>query len=139
MKSTRHPTGFTLIEAIGAVVLLSVAVPPMLWAIREAHIQRVDPVLVSRARWLVSDKLEEILADRNSSTRGFDYVVNGNYPAEPGIAGSPGFSRSVSIVETDADLSGPGTGYKKVNVEVEWLDGRGLAQSLTVATVVTEY
>ena len=50
VRRRQHPPGFTLIETIAAVVMLSIAVPPMMWAINEAHMQRVNPVLVSRAR-----------------------------------------------------------------------------------------
>ena len=58
-KSRRH--GFTLIEAIAVIILMSVAIPPMMWSIREAHISRANPVLASRARWLAVSKLEESL------------------------------------------------------------------------------
>src|SRR5436190_19888374 len=87
--------GFTLIEAIIAIVVLTIAIPPMLWSIREANIKRISPMMVSKARWLATEKLEDIIADRHSSTRGYSYLVPANYPAEASIAGSPGFTRSV--------------------------------------------
>ena len=127
---------------IAAVVLLSLAIPPMLWALREGSHQRVAPVQTSRARWLAGEKLEDIIADRHSPSRGYAYVMVANYPPEaaiPGSGGAPGFSRSVSIVETGADLAAAGTGYKTVTVTVSWEDGRGEPRSLELATVVTDY
>ena len=73
--------GFTLIESIAAVVILAIAVPPMMFAVRDAHVQRVNPMLVSKARWLATEKLEDVIADRHCDSRGFDYLTGGNYPA----------------------------------------------------------
>ena len=40
MTAPRRPrAGFTLIETIAAIVILSLAIPPMLWAVREAHLK----------------------------------------------------------------------------------------------------
>jgi Tfp pilus assembly protein PilV len=135
----RRLRSFTLLETIAAVVLLGVGIPPLLWAIREAHVQRVNPVMASTARWLVTEKLEDVLADRHSTTRGYDYLVSGNYPAEVSVAGFSGFSRSVTLTETTADLVTPGEGYMTVTVEVSWTDATSTVRTLSVSTVVTEY
>jgi Tfp pilus assembly protein PilV len=129
--------GLTLIEAIAAIVV--VGVPPVMMAVREAAVRRVDSVQAGRARWLAGEKLEDVIADRQSATRGYAYVVAGNYPAEPGVAGFTGFARSVAIAETGASLVGVGTGYKRVTVTVTWTDHRGQTRSLALATVVTDY
>ena len=138
---TRRHTqnGFTLIEAITAIVILSLAVPPMMWAIRSAHVQRVNPMMASRARWLATEKLEDVIADRHSESRGYDYLNSSNYPDESPVSGFPGFSRRVVFNETGADLSSPGNGYMTVTVEVSWADASQQQQTLTVSTVVTEY
>ena len=104
---TRTRRGFTLVEAVAAIVILAVAVPPMLWAIRSAHVQRVNPVLASRARWVAVEKLEEIIRDRHSTTRGYPHLQPGNYPPEAPVPGSPGFRREVELTETGADLARP--------------------------------
>ncbi len=136
---TPRRSGFTLIETIAAIVILAVAVPPMLWSIRDAHSQRVSPMLASKARWLAAEKLEDLIADRHSTTRGYDYLIAANYPAEPSVSGYPPFSRSVSFAETLADLSTPGDGYMTVTVDVDWTDASATARTLTISTVVTEY
>ena len=110
------------------------------WIAVEAQpVRRADPTLVIRARWLASEKLEMIIADRHSASRGYPYVTSGNYAAEPSVAGFAGFSRSVSVSETGADLVGAGTGYKNVAVSVSYTNGSGQAQTFRLATVLTEY
>jgi prepilin-type N-terminal cleavage/methylation domain-containing protein len=136
---TVRQTGFTLIETIAAIVILAIAMPPMLFAIRDAHVQRVNPMLASQARWLATEKLEDILADRHSDSRGWDYLTAGNYLVEPSVSGFPAFSRSVSLTETGPDLLAPGNGYMTVTVQVSWVDATGSARTLSISTVVTEY
>ncbi|MDY7107213.1 MAG: prepilin-type N-terminal cleavage/methylation domain-containing protein [Planctomycetota bacterium] len=137
--STARGNGFTLIETIAAIVILAVALPPMLFAIRDAHVQRVNPVLASQARWLATEKLEDVLADRHSDTRGWDHLTAGNYPAEPTVSGFPAFSRTVSLTETGPDLVTAGEGYMTVTVAVSWEDATSTARTLSISTVVTEY
>ena len=138
MKKTRRH-GFTLIEAIAVIVLMTVAIPPMMWSIQEAHVNRANPVLASRGRWLAVSKLEDVIADRNSTTRGYNYLVTGNYPAEPTITGYPGFSRTVSFNETLADLTTAGDGYMNVTVAISWTDAQGTSRTLNISTVLTEF
>lgn len=138
-RSHRLLPGLTLIETIVAMVVLAVAVPGTLWAIRDAAVQRVAPLRSSKARWLVTEKLEDIVADRNSTTRGYAYVLTGNYPSEASISGFPGFTRTTTIAETAADLVSAGTGYKKVTVSVGWTDTKGVARQVSISTVLTDY
>ena len=128
-----------MVEAIAAIVVLAIAIPPTMWAIREAHVQRVNPRMASTARWLAVEKIEDAIADRHSTTRGYAYVVNANYAAESPVSGLAGFNRSVSVTETGADLVSAGTGCKRVVVTVSWTDATSTSRSLTLTTVVTDY
>jgi len=128
-----------MVEAIAAIVVLAIAIPPTMWAIREAHVQRVNPRMASTARWLAVEKIEDTIADRHSTTRGYGYVVNANYAAESPVTGFTGFTRSVSVTETGADLASAGTGYKRVTVTVGWTDATSTSRTLTLTTVVTDY
>jgi hypothetical protein len=129
----------TLIESIGAIVILSIAIPPMYWSIRESEYQRVNPVLASRARWLASSKLEDIIADRASTTRGYAYLIPGNYPVESSITGYPGYTRTVTLTETEVDLQTAGSGFMTVDVQVDYTDAGGDTRSMTISTVLTDY
>lgn len=130
---------FTLIETVAALIVLALAVPPMLFAIRRATADRVDPLRFSRAQWLATEKLEEVIADRHSATRGYGHLIDAKYPDEMPIALDPDYERSVSIVERAADLQSAGTEYKIVTVSVAWTDAAGTRRTLDVATVLTEY
>ncbi len=130
---------FTLIEMIAAMVVLAVAIPPMLFALRQATIDRIDPVRFSQARWLATERLEDVLADWRSATRGYDYIAQANYRDESPVPDHPAFSRSVRITETGPDLRTAGAGCKTVTVAVHWTDSRGRLRTLDVATVVTEW
>jgi prepilin-type N-terminal cleavage/methylation domain-containing protein len=138
---------FTLIETVMAIIILAVGVPPMLWAVSQAQNDRANPVLFSRARWLAVEKLEDIIADRHSATRGYSYLRDHEtgaqnwYPDEnPGdISGYPGYGRTVTMNEKEADLATDGTGYMVVDVAVTWTDTNNNAQSLAISTVLTEY
>ncbi|MFN8815366.1 MAG: prepilin-type N-terminal cleavage/methylation domain-containing protein [bacterium] len=132
-------SGFTLIEAIAAIVILAVALPPIFIAIADAQRRHSGPVLLERARWLAAEKLEDVIADWHSATRGYAYITSVNYPAEAVIAGFPGLSRSTSISETGPNLIAAGAGYKTVTVSVTFPDANGSTLSFELATVITDY
>lgn len=138
-RAPHRPGAFSLIEAIIAIVILSVAVPAMFWAVRDAAERRAEPVMLNRARWLAAEKIEDVLADRANPSRGYAYVVAANYPAESPVAGFAGFARQVTVAERGPDLVGAGTGYKVVTVRVDYAGARGAARAFELAAVVTDY
>jgi hypothetical protein len=127
---------FTLTEAIAAVVILAVAMPPMLWALQEAHLGRAGRILATRAVWLAAERIEDIIADRHAS--GFNAVDPGSYAPEDPVPGFPGFSRSVSVSHTGADLVSPGTTHARVAVRVSYTDGRGIPRTVELETVLAD-
>lgn len=135
----RERNGLTIIETIIAIVVLSLAIPPVLWTIQESHHHRSNVVLALRARWLAEEAIEDVIADRYSTTRGYGYLQEANYPSEDSVPGFPGFRRRVLIVSTGPDLSTPGDGYKVVTVNVSWTGAEGVERTLSLGTVVTEY
>jgi type II secretory pathway pseudopilin PulG len=130
---------FSLIDTLAAIVLISVAAPLMLLAIGQSTLRRATATQAITARWLLSEKLESITADRHSTTRGYTYLTTANYPAEATVAGYPNFTRTTTITETTADLTTPGTGYKTVTVTVTWIDPTAGTRTSTLSTVVTDY
>ena len=142
----RRRRGFTLIETAAAVIILATAVPPMLWAIQESHATRANPVLFSTARFLAIEKMEDIIADRHSraASRGYTYLVVGNYAAENPVTDFPQFGRTVSFTDHGPwDNTGPswsvGTGYRETTVTLTWENTSGKTQTLAISTIITDY
>lgn len=136
MKTRR---AFTLIEAIAAVVVVGIAVPPLLWSLGQAHTGRANQILASQARWLAAEGLETALADRHCPSRGYDYLTPANYPAEAQVGGFEQFRRDLSFHETAVDLVTPGEGFLRVTCTVGYTDSAGRARDVSIATVVTDY
>ncbi len=130
-------------ETVSAIVILSVAVPPMLWAVRGAQRQRINPMLASQARWLAAEKLEDIIADRHSThvSLGWGNLNTTTYPAEIPVATDPGFQRSCTFLETLANLTTADAdgGYMNVTVTITLTNAEGNSRSLAISTVLTEY
>jgi prepilin-type N-terminal cleavage/methylation domain-containing protein len=136
---TKPRRAFTLTECVAVILVISIAFPPIMWAVSRAHTARVSPARFSIARWLAAEKLEDIIGDRNSLTRGYSYLTAAHYPAEASITGYPGFSRSVSLTETGADLVTAGAGYMNATVTVTFTDGAGVSRSFPLAVILTNY
>lgn len=137
-RAPRRAGGVTLVEMIAAMVILSVAVPPTLWAVRQAQLRRLAPVHAERARWLAIERLEGVIADHGAPTRGYAFVQNAAYPDEAALAGFPGFSRRVRIVETGPDLATSGADCKTVTVTVEYDDPAVGRRSVVLSTVLAK-
>lgn len=131
--------GFSLIEAIIAIVILSVAIPPMFWAVRDAADRRAEPVMLARARWLAAEKIEDLIADRHCPGRGYGHLVSANYPAEASVPGFAGFARQVEIAERSVNLTSAGTGYKVATVRVTYPGARGAVRTFELAAVLADY
>ncbi|MHC4415052.1 MAG: type IV pilus modification PilV family protein [Planctomycetota bacterium] len=142
--ATARRHGFTLIETVAAIVILALAVPPMLWAVREAQHKRANPMMASRARWLAIERLEDVIADRHSGDGllGYDNLAGSS---ETPITGFPAFDRTVTINKhgpwdnVGKAWSGVGTDYATVTVDIDWTDADGNAQTLSISTVLTKY
>jgi type II secretory pathway pseudopilin PulG len=128
-----------MIELVATIVLIGVAAPALLTAVRDATARRASVQQQVVARWLACEKLEDVIADRHSTTRGWSYIVAANYAAEPAVTGFPAYSRSVTILDTASDLATAGTGYRTVTVTVTYPDARDGTKAITLATVLTDY
>ena len=117
----------TIIEVVMALVILSIALPPLVTSFVEASMQSIYPANASVASFLAIERMEEIVARRYRGTDGYAAVTAANFAAESPVPGFPGFNRSVAVSYTDASLAPAGTdqGYKKVRVVVTWNNGAG--------------
>ena len=112
---TTAPRGFTLVEVAILIVIAGIAVLPLAMLFATTSIRSSDARSASVAAQLAQAKLEEITADRSASTRGFSYVVAGNYPPETPIPAFPAFQRSVVVAP---DSTYDGVTFRTVSVTV---------------------
>jgi Tfp pilus assembly protein PilV len=126
----------TLVDVIATMVLIAIAVPPMMIALRDSAQRYTDNYQRIAARWLAAEQLETILADRSHAGRGYAYVTTANYTDQ--TIGP--FARSTTVTEVSTNLSATqaGSGVKRVTVQIQWNALRS-PQTLQLATVITDY
>ncbi len=128
----------TIIEVVAAIVILSIALPPMMQAFAEASSQTIQPSLAAVASFLAIDRMEEVVARRYRGTDGYTAISTANFPAEAPVTGFASFNRTVNISFVDHSLATVGTdqGYKKVEVVVTWNGG---AESIAIEHVFADF
>src|SRR4051812_2089896 len=92
-RPSRSRRGLTLLEVVATIVILGIAAPALLMTVRDATVRRASVQQQTVARWLICEKLEDIIADRHSTTRGWTYIAAANYPAETTVNGFTAYSR----------------------------------------------
>lgn len=128
----RGAAGFTLIEVVLILVMAAVALLPLSMLFANSSIHSSDAHAATVAAQLAEARMEEITADKNSSTRGFAYLAAANYPPENPVAAFPGYSRSVSVAP---DSVYDGVTFRTVAVTVT---GPGIGP-VTLTTWFTNY
>lgn len=128
----------TIVEVAMAVVILGGALVPLVGAFSEAARATIGPVEASTAAFLVTERMEQIVAARYRSAGGYANVVAGSFPNEASVSSFTAFARSVTVQEVAADLTTPqsGSGIKKVTVTVTWQGG---ARQVAVCRVFTDF
>ncbi len=124
--------GFTLIETIITLVVLSIAAVGVLSVFSSGMKGSTDPLLLSQGLHLAQEKMEETKVLQRAG--GFPAVVagSGTFPA-PFNA----YSWVCAVDCVDAALNpAPCTEYKRVTVTVSWNSG---AESLSLVTLITNY
>ena len=131
---TPDSKGFTLIETIITLVVLSIAAVGVLSVFTVGIKGSADPLLLNQAISLAQEKMDTIIGDRQNTARGYAWIVAADYNANPlkyqpenPVAGFPAFNRSVNIYcVTAADLNtgtlaGPpcASGYAHITVTVK--------------------
>lgn len=141
-------SGFTLIETIITLVVLSIAAVGVLSVFTVGIKGSANPLVAEQAVQLAQEKMDMIIADRENPAVGFGFahIVPGSYPAEPaGSFGFAGFSRTtniycVNLADLITSVGAPGgagcaSGYTHVTVTV----ANTLISSVSVETIVTNY
>jgi prepilin-type N-terminal cleavage/methylation domain-containing protein len=140
-RGLRNPRskGFTLIETIITLVVLSIAAVGVLSVFTIGIQASADPLALNRAVSLAQAKTEDVIALRKSG--GFNAVVADPGGAFPAPFGAYAWARTVDCV-TAADVNTPtgappcASGYARARVTVSWNAG---ADSVVLTTLVSSY
>jgi Tfp pilus assembly protein PilV len=123
--------GMTLIEVIIIVVVLGIAVPALMSLMSSTLFHSGKSAILSQSTMFAQERIEEIIADKKSDSRGYGYVVTpGRY-----LSDSPasGFTRTVAVQTTGMTYNG--VPYAHVEVTVSHDD----IPNITLSTWLTEY
>ncbi len=122
-RNTRRAA--TIIEIVAAIVILSIALPPLISSFADAALQSIHPSQAVVASFLATERMEEMIARRNRASDGYAALTTANYPSEAPVSGFAGYNRTVTISFVDDQLAAqPGdVGYKLVRVTVDWNGG----------------
>jgi prepilin-type N-terminal cleavage/methylation domain-containing protein len=142
-RTRKSQGGFTLIETIITLIVLSIAAVGVLSVFTTGIKGSANPLLVDQATQLAQEKMDMILGDRLNTAFGFAHIIPANYAAETPVAGFAGFNRSVAIFCVNAgtlntdNLTAPpcASGYAHVTVQVY----SAVTGSVTVEGLVTNY
>lgn len=124
--------GFTLPEVVLILVIAAVAVLPLGMLFANTSIRSGEARSATVMAQLAEAKMEEIAADKSSPSRGFSYLIAGNYPAENPVAAFPGYSRTVSFAP---DSLFDGVTFRTVSVTV----AHASVPAVTLTTWFTSY
>jgi prepilin-type N-terminal cleavage/methylation domain-containing protein len=118
-------SGYSLVEVLVAIALLSLAILPMVGMFDAALRAATLGGNYDKARALANEKLEEVRAlPYNNPSGGADSVIEKYPPATPASGTEGIFTYTVQTSFVDAGFSNPGdsspTSQMRVEVEVEW-------------------
>ncbi len=119
----------TIIELVMAIVIMSIALPPMMASFADSSRQSIRPSNATVASFLAIDKMEEIVARRYQGTDGYAQI-DSIAGTESSIPDFPLFSRTILIEKVSIDYATGAittslgeTGYKRARVSVGWNGG----------------
>ena len=130
--------GYTLIELMLVIVVVVMAFPALLNVFAQLGRDSARPDLHTAALDLAREKMEILAADKFNISRGYAYLVAGNYPDESPVSGFL-FNRTVTFSDvSSADLSttSAGSGYRKATVTVRW---QADSASVSLSSVFTDH
>lgn len=132
----RNQKGLSMLEAVLGVLVISVGFLGLIPLMSSATANALSSDHNVTSTFLGEELAETLIADKQF--RGYNYIVNANYPAQQMTGNLSQYRRSVNITEVNqTDLTTPqaGSGYKRIDVTVTW----NSSQSVVTTTLLTNY
>lgn len=124
MKAPTGEGGFSLMELILVILILSISLLPLISQVVQTTVHGADGQALTTATFLAREKLELVETESGSAAVDYAGIRNSRYPDENAIPDFPGFSRTVRV---SADSLYGGRTYKVVTVTVGAPDGQSVA------------
>ena len=120
-KRTNHEAGFTLVEILLSIFLISAISMSVLSALQVAAGQLLDLRRHEQALTLAEAGMEKVFFYRD--TEGYSYLVSSNFPDETDPDGVSGFTRRYIFASLSSMGKRIGDNMKEITVRVSW--GKG--------------
>jgi prepilin-type N-terminal cleavage/methylation domain-containing protein len=135
---SKQENGFSFIELIMAIVILSIALVSFLGVFSNSLANNTTQQFSIRAAGVAREKMESLLSDRY--THGFDAITEANYPVENLTSPYEGYNirTTVNFVdETDLNTIVASSHYKKTMITISHNDG--LFPPLFFFSIISNY
>ncbi|MCK9419923.1 MAG: type II secretion system GspH family protein [Nitrospirae bacterium] len=139
--------GFTLIETIITLIVLSIAAVGVLSVFTTGMKGSANPLILNQAVSLAQERMDTIIGDRMNPARGYTWITTAVSPylPETPVTGFPAFNRSVTICcvsDVNLNYTPPcalfppcASGYAHITVTVS----NTTVGDIDLDTVVTNY
>lgn len=124
MKPLDNEAGFSLMELILVIMILSVALLPLITQAVQTTIHSGDGQIASTAAFLARERMEIIEVEEDHPAVGYAGITEARYPDESSIRDFPGYVRTVRI---SPDSTYGGIMFKVVTVTVTPPGGAAVA------------
>lgn len=132
-EERRGKDGFSLIETIIVLAVLSIAAVGVLSVFSAGMQGSADPLIVNQALLLAREKMEEAFAQKRVSGFGAVTTINPGAPAFPAPFNTYSWSR---VVDCDPGFVPCPGEYKRVTITVSWNAG---TDSVSLVTLIADY
>ncbi len=142
MKIKGNPHGFSVIEALIAMAVLSFGMVSLMTIFAQVTRSSMDDELMAVASRLASQKIEEVLATKAAGgTSGYSNISTGTVADNVTYDSMP-YTRTTDIYWVAANgnfqtVSQSDTGLKRIDVTVSW--DNGSSQSLRLSSLISSY
>jgi len=127
MGRFKDPRGFTLIEIIITIVVVSIALFGLLGGVSFVITKNLNAEVMTSATFLAQEKMEEKVARKRGSGYSYSPDLDIGTTTENPVSGFSNYTRSVEICNVDTNGANPdctapddGSGYKRITVEVNY-------------------
>ncbi|MBX7151302.1 hypothetical protein K1X84_06645 [bacterium] len=113
-KWIRNQHGYSVLEVITVILFIGIALPTLVMFFSQAISNGAEAEVQTKALMLCEQKMEEVLTDKLSPSRGYSWMTTPNRYVSENISG--GYTRTVAVATTGKSFNG--VAYAEITVTV---------------------